>query len=1042
MYVELHCHTNFSFLDGASHPVDMVARAREIGMPALAITDHNGLYGIVRFHREARELGIKPIIGAEMTLDDGCHLTLIAKNNTGYSNLCRLVSHAQLSNSKGKASLDFDTLAGNSSGLFCLSGCRNGEVPASLLAGDRERAFIAARKYIETFGRENFWIELQNSLCPRDRELCEQLVEMAGILGVGHVATNNVHYARRESHRLQDVLVCINNRTTLDESHHIRRPNSECYLKSEAEMSRLFAEYSEAVRNTVRIAGACDVTLDFSSYRFPDFKAPDGETADSFLERLCRQEMPRKYDTASPEAERRLREELDLVRRLGLAGYFLTVWDIMEYARSNGIPAQGRGSAASSIVTYLLGVTRVDPVKHNLFAGRFLNDEMSAIPDIDIDIASDSEDHREKLIRYIYEKYGTHHAAMVCNVVTYRARNAVRDVGKAMGLPPHVVDAAAKSMERHSAGAIGEDLARMGEFESQIGSKPWRQFLDMCGEIAEFPRHLGIHVGGMLISTFPLTDVVPVERATKPGRVVTQWDKDDINDVGLIKIDLLGLRMLSLIDEAVKLVEENRGLSIDLEKIPLDDPDVYDMLCDGDTIGVFQVESRAQQATLPRSRPRCFEDLIAEVAIIRPGPIQGNAVHPYLRRRQGREEVSYLHPRLKPVLEETLGVIIYQEQVIQTAIAIAGFTTGEADSLRRAMSRKRSREAMARLEERFLEGARENGIDEDIARTAFSKIAGFAEFGFCKAHAAALAETTHRSAWLKLHYPAEYYCALLNCQPMGFYSPEVIVNYAKRNGVDVLPVDVNRSRARCTVEDGKIRLGFRYVRGVGEKGWPRIEKASGKGPYTSPGDFCWRTGLDREAVENLILAGAFDYLGVPRRRLLWQLGLLVREAPDMLALDFPSYQVTLPAMSLGERIAADYSVQGLSATHHPMEVFRSGASRKGILRSSEVPALDSGRRVRVAGCVVCRQKPLTAKGVVFITLEDEHGLVNVILRPDIYERYRRIARMEPFIVVDGELQKKDGVVNVVASRLAPLKAELQREGTGTPFAAPRSRDFQ
>jgi error-prone DNA polymerase len=719
MYAELHCHTNFSFLDGASHPADLVARARELGFSHLAITDHDGLYGIIRFCHAAREAGIKAIIGAEMTLDGAHHVTLLARNSRGYSNLCRLVSRAQLTHTKGQASLDLETLARYFADLFCLSGCRKGEVAAWLLAGDDDRALAAARKYLEVFGRENFWIELQNNLCPEDRRLCSQLANIAEKLGTGYVATNNVHYARREGHCLQDILVCIRNRTILDSSHYLRRPNSEYHLKSAAEMAGLFRDYPKAVENTMRLAEACDFALDFSGYHFPDFPVPEGDTAESFLEKLCREKVPERYGVACDEVERRLNEELDLAKRLGLAGYFLTVWDIMEFARKNSIPAQGRGSAASSIITYLLGVTRVDPVKHRLFAGRFLNDQMSAIPDIDIDIASDREDHREKLIQYIYGKYGSDHAAMVCNVVTYKAHNAVRDVGKAMGLPPHLVDQVARALEVHSADDIGQDLAKLSEFENQLGSKPFQELVERCKEIADFPRHLGIHVGGMLISTSPLTDIVPVEKATMPGRVVTQWDKDDIDDAGLIKIDLLGLRMLSLIDQAVKLVRESRGIELDLDRIPLDDDEVYRMLCRGDTIGVFQVESRAQQATLPRSRPICFEDLIAEVAIIRPGPIQGDAVHPYLRRRQGKEKVSYLHPRLKPVLEETLGVIIYQEQVIQTAIAIAGFTAGEADSLRRAMSRKRSKEAMEALQQRFLEGARLNRIDEDTARFVF-----------------------------------------------------------------------------------------------------------------------------------------------------------------------------------------------------------------------------------------------------------------------------------------------------------------------------------
>ena len=830
MYVELHCHSNFSFLDGASHPDDLVSRAKELGLPALALTDHDGLYGLVKFRNAAREQGLTAITGAEMTLDGGGHLTLLVKDAAGYSNLCRLISHAQLGHGKGQASLDPGLLETHSEGLFCLSGCRKGDIPRLVLAGRNEEAAAAARRYRGIFGRR-FYIELQNNLCPDDRRLCRSLAELAHGLGIGCVATNNVHYARREAHRLQDVLVCIRNRSTLDTSHHLRRPNSEYHLKSGEEMSRLFREYPGALANTLRIAEACRLELDLSRHRFPDFPVPPGETTDGFLEKLCREQVRRQYRPVTEEVERRLSEELRLIRQLGLAGYFLTVWDIMEYARGNDIPAQGRGSAASSIVTYLLGVTRVDPVAQRLFAGRFLNDEMSAIPDIDIDIASDRDDHREKLIQYIYRKHGPGQAAMLCNVVTYRARNTVREVGKAMGLPPDLVDRMARSLDVYSAVNINERLSGMAEFQAALASRSGEQFLEICRRIADFPRHLGIHVGGMIISTTPLCDIVPLEKAAMPGRVVTQWDKDDISDVGLIKIDLLGLRMLSLIHEATKLIREGRSPELDphLDGLPLSDPRVYDMLCRGDTLGVFQVESRAQQATLPRSRPRCFEDLVAEVAIIRPGPIQGNAVHPYLNRRQGREKVSYLHPSLEPVLRETLGVIIYQEQVIQVAMAIAGFSPGQADSLRRAMSRKRSREAMERLRSGFLEGARRNGIEEKVAELAFRQIASFAEFGFCKAHAAALAETTYRSAWLKLYYPGEYYCALLNCQPMGFYSPEVIVNQARHEGIGVLPVDINLSRGRCTMEGGRIRLGFRYVKAVGEKAWQKDRRGAKAG---------------------------------------------------------------------------------------------------------------------------------------------------------------------------------------------------------------------
>jgi len=1036
MYVELHCHSHFSFLDGASSPDDLVSRTKELGSPALALTDHDGLYGIVKFCNAAKEQGIKPIVGAEITLDGGYHLTLLAKNMTGYSNLCRLISQAQVSHSKGQASLNPAILESHHDGLFCLSGCKKGEIPRLILNDRRDEAIEAARRYRNIFDHD-FCIEIQNNLCPEDKRLRRDSVSLASRLGIGYVATNNVHYARREDHRLQDILVCIRNRSTLDSSHHLRRPNSEYHLKSVEEMARLFGEYPQAVANTLRIADECHLDLDLSSHRFPDFSVPPDETAESYLEKLCWERVRHKYQPVTEEVEQRLKDELRLIHKLGLAGYFLTVWDIMEYAKRNDIPAQGRGSAASSIVTHILGITRVDPIKQRLFAGRFLNDEMSAIPDIDIDIASDREDQREKLIQYIYQKYGPGHAAMLCNVVTYKARNTVREVGKAMGLPLDLIDRVARSLDVYSAANVKESLSGLTEFQSSLDSQPWEQFLEMCHQIADSPRHLGIHVGGMVITTIPLSDIVPLEKATMPGRVVTQWDKDDISDVGLVKIDLLGLRMLSLIHEAVDLIKHSQGKDLNLDNIPLNDLRVYNMLCRGDTLGVFQVESRAQQATLPRSRPRCFEDLVAEVAIIRPGPIQGNAVHPYLSRRQGKEKVSYLHPSLEPVLKETLGVIIYQEQVIQVAMVIAGFTPGQADSLRRAMSRKRSREAMEKLREGFMDGARRNGIDEKVASMAFLQIAGFAEFGFCKAHAAALAETTYRSAWLKLYYPCEYYCALLNCQPMGFYSPEVIVNHAKQRGIKVLPVDINFSRASCTVEERKIRLGFRYVKAVGDKAWQRIEEGRRQGSYTSLDDFYARTRLGREAVENLVMVGVFDFLHVPRRQLLWQLGILVQQPPDAMPLSLPLPEVRLPEMTLVDEVSADYQVQGLSARHHPMEVFRSNID--GAIKSCDLAATRPGAKVRVAGCVVCRQAPGTAKGHVFMTLEDEHGLINVILRPPVYEKYRQVARLAPVVLVEGILQKPSGVINVVATHMKSI--QHHQEESPQPMPVCRVRNF-
>jgi error-prone DNA polymerase len=1036
-YAELHCHSNYSFLDGASHPDFLVQRAKELGLSALALTDHDGLYGTVKFFQSARYYGIKALLGTEMTLEGGAHLLLLAHDRTGYSSLCRMVSLSQLAHVKGRAALPPTVLEANTDGLTALSACKKGAIAAAMLKGRPDEARRAAEHYRDLFGPNNFYIEIQQTLCPEDRSLTRDLLKLARSLDLPVAATNNVHYARREEHRLQDVLVAIRHRATLETSQHLRRPNSEYHLKSHDEMTRLFREIPEAITNTTRIAESCNVQLDLSGYRFPDFPVPGDEEADTFLEKLCREKIRVKYPDPEGEPTERLEDELRLIRQLGLAGYFLTVWDIMEFARRRDIPAQGRGSAASSIVTYLLGVTRVDPVRHQLFAGRFLNDEMSAIPDIDIDIASDREGHREEIIQYIYGRYGAHHAAMLCNVVSYRARNAVREVGKALGLPSETVESMAKTVEHHSARGVVEDLSRLSEFKKCLDSGPWKIFLSLVEQISNFPRHLGIHVGGMVISTSPLIDLVPVERATMPGRVVTQWDKDDINELGLIKIDLLGLRMLSLIDEAVKLVKETRGLTLDLDNLPLDDHAVYDMLCRGDTLGVFQVESRAQMATLPRSQPRIFDDLVAEVAIIRPGPIQGHAVHPYLNRRQGREPVSYIHPLLEPILKETLGVIIYQEQVIQAAMTIAGFSPGQADALRRAMSKKRSREAMESLRNSFLEGARRNGVNEITAGMVFESIAGFAAFGFCKAHAAALAGTTYRSAWLKLYYPGEFFCSMLNCQPMGFYSPEVIVNHARRQGIAVMPVDVNRSHYRCRMEGNGFRLGFRYVKNVGEAAWKKLEQGRQAGPYLSLADFHRRVDLSSEAVESLVGAGAFDFTGAPRRQLLWERRKAARRHEGGLDLAWADCKANLPAMTAGEELAEEYALQGLSARAHPMTIYRPTLDKTGVLDSRAVNAARDGSRVTAAGCVVCRQRPLTAKGHVFITLEDEHGLVNAILRPDVYDRYRQTARHEPFLVIGGMLQKKDGTVNIIADQLKAMARE--DEELETP--APRAKNF-
>lgn len=1022
-YVELHCHSNFSFLDGASHPEELVLRAKELGMSALAITDHDGLYGAVRFFKAAREHGIKPIIGTEVTLENGAHLVLLARDGFGYSNLCRLISYSHLDQKKGKASLSLSTLSSHSQGLICLSGCRSGEIAAHLLRGESGEALRKAYLYADIFGRDNFFIELQNHLLPDDGALCERIAEVANKAAVKMVATNDVHYHVPQRHRLQDVLVCIKNRVTLDKSAKFRRGNFEYYLKPSSEMVSLFKFCPEAVENTLLIADMCSAELDFAKYRFPDIELPEGKTAMGYLRELCYLGAERRYRPVTAEVINQLEHELGVIERMGLAGYFLIVWDIVRYAAEKGIPVRGRGSAADSLVAYLLGITAVDPLKYNLLFERFLNEEMKGTPDIDIDV---STSHREELIQYVYRKYGREHTAMVANVVTFQARNAVREVGKVLGMPQHLIDSLAKSLDCYSAVELPQKIAELIEFKRN-SSLPWQHFVTLCKEIADFPRHLSIHVGGMVISSRPLIDIVPLEPAAAPGRVVTQWNKDDIEEVGLIKVDLLGLRMLSLIHDATKLIERHHGVRLDLDAIPLDDPAVFDMLQKADTVGVFQVESRAQMQTLPRMKPSSLDDLVVEVAVVRPGPIQGKMIHPYLRRRQGLEKVEYLHPKLKPILEETLGVILFQEQAIRIAVEIAGFTPGEADRLRRAMGKQRSKEEMEKVREKFVAGALNRGIDRIVANRIFDQIASFASFGFCKSHAASFARTCYESAYLKVHYPAEFYCALLNNQPMGFYSPEVIVNDARRHGIKVLPVDINRSYSECTIEDGGIRLGFRYVKEVGEGVSARIVTERAKGLYSSLEDFYRRTEVSREAIENLILAGAFDSFGVGKRLLLWEIGVLVRERSCPLPLQMPKDDVVLPEMTALEQVVVEYKVQGLSPRCHPMEILRTEISRDGIFKSSEIAQLLSGTRIRVAGFVVIRQMPPTAKGMCFLTLEDEDGLVNVAIKPQVYCQYRQLIRLEPLLVVEGRLEKKGGVMNIVAEVITPLRQERCRQ---------------
>ncbi len=1410
-YAELHCHSHFSFLDGASAPDDLVARAVELGLAGLAITDHQGLYGAVRFAAAAEAAGVHAVVGVEIELLDpaapdpegiavpvrrawrpgrrppalpdaprategrpgrprperarlpghrevrredhrgigeaerGPHLVLLARDATGWRSLCRLVSRANLAGTKAVPRFTQALLAEHAEGLVALSGCRHGELARRLRAGDREGARAVAERYAALFGRgsggsgdsaarSSFVLELSHHLLPDDDWLAAETARLADELGLPVVVTNDVHYALPEGRELQDVLTAIRHGRSLADLRDLRRPDGESYLKGGADLlalppgdpavaaadPMLARAWREGVAASVEIAAACRVELAFERYRFPGFEVPRGETPFSHLSELCWEGARRRYHPLTPAVVRQLAHELDVIEKTGLAEFFLICWDLMRFAKSQGIPAQGRGSAADSIVAYVLGITRVDPIRHELLFERFINEGRTAYPDVDIDFSSE---RREEVIQYVYERYGPEHTGMVCNLVTYRARSAVREVGYALGFPRPLVDRVAKALETYDSVMVRRDLEaeggfaqffarpgeepsiptgprgltdEMGQLRHELGGRlvtrestpsgptvppappavcvpglgggdsdapaarntptgvggvvlphgsgvterppgsrngaraspvpevpsakpvthirgPWRparrpvdarrageratrghvatrehrrgqavdparrahddeggpgdspvserwiregldrevarrldagsgmlqpearrfdpvssvarieplpsrddgrhrgsvrdlpdweRWLELCARIDGFPRHLSIHSGGMLITAAPLIDIAPVERATMPGRVVVQYDKRDVETMKLIKLDLLGLGMLAAIDETLQLIEHDCAVCIDLDRIPEDIPEVFAMLQAADTVGVFQVESRAQMQTLPKSRPQNLDDLVVEVAIIRPGPIQGNAVHPYLRRRQGLEPVAYLHPSLEPILHDSLGVILYQEQVMKIAIEVAGFTPAGSDGFRRAMGTYRSSREMERLHEQFVEGCiRVQGLPRDDAEELFRQCAAFASFGFAKSHAAAFARTAYESAFLRLFYPAQFTVGLVNAQPMGFYPVEVLVNDAKRHGVAVLPVDVNRSAWRTTTEwvgrpgwalagsagddgvhDGDpgeplpdgcgvearpapvrspacvipgaasrerwaaesvtgwgVRLGLHLVKGIGEEQQPRLDAELARGPYTSLADVVERTGLSEEVVERLIRAGALDSLGRPRRELLWQLrevagaskgrldGRAVRGAGGRgraagrpMGLRLPATEAPpLPPITEPERLGDAYAVVGLDARRQAVGLFRDALDRLGAVTNAALAERGEGP-VRIGGLVVTRQHPMTARGTVFLALEDETGMVNVTLWPDTWQRLRSVVRRNALLLVDGDLQREGNVVNVIARGVVPL----------------------
>ena len=1345
-YAELHAHTNFSFLDGASAPDELVARAVELGLTGLAVTDHNGLYGSVRFTSAAQEAGLHPVIGTEIELLDaavadptavvvpprrqrrrprateipdrhveegrpsrprperarlpghrdpvkedlrgvgarsrGPRLVLLARNQVGWRSLCRLLSRANLAGTKGVPRSSHALLHEHHEDVIALSGGRSGEIGRRLLVGDRAGARAAAERFATLFGEDGFVIELSHHLLPDDDWLVAESAALAADLRLPVVVTNAVHYAVRDDRELHDVLTAIKHGRTLDTLADLRRPDGESYLKSGAALAALGASmpgvaaraWREGIERSVSIAASCSVDLGFEQYRFPGFPVPDGETPFSYLVSLCQDGARRRYHPITPAVVRQLAHELDVIERTGLAEFFLICWDLMRFAREQGIPAQGRGSAAGSIVAYVLGISRVEPIRHNLLFERFINEGRTTYPDVDIDFSSA---RREEVIQYVYRTYGPEHTGMVCNLVTYRARSAVREVGSALGFPRPLVDRVAKALETYDSVMVRRDLESDGGFaeffrpssadevvpvavaaaqgltdamgqlnharggrlatrgageapstpsmsggiplppsypwvpgaqadpmrgetasdnpvharfegrdpaaavvrspsrartpESAGGSRigegnegpggfrddplaprtpvrgggtsddeggpgdtpasvawlkagrgtgyvavdpdhgmplppprtadqpaarprarggstvamsHWERWLEFCARIDGFPRHLSIHSGGMLVTAAPLIDIAPIERATMVDRVVVQFDKRDVETLKLIKLDLLGLGMLAAMDETLQLIVHDCGACLDLDRLPEDVPEVFAMLQAADTVGVFQVESRAQMQTLPKSKPQNLDDLVVEVAIIRPGPIQGNAVHPYLRRKQGLEPVTYLHPTLEPILKDSMGVILYQEQIMRIATDVAGFTPAGSDGFRRAMGTWRSTREMEKLHRQFVDGALlQPGMTEKMAEELFRQVAAFASFGFAKSHAAAFARTAYESSFLKLFYPAQFLVGLINAQPMGFYPVEVLVNDTKRHGVAVLPVDINGSSYKTTTEwigpdeqpapvvssgcvipsvaarkrwtpevtvGWGVRLGLHLVKGIGAERAEQLDAELARGPYRSLADVVERTDLPEEVLERLIRSGAMDSLGRPRRESLWQLrevagasrgrgfrfarparrvaseasvraaGKRGAAAGRPMDLRLPATDApALPPITESERIGDAYAVLGVDAQHQVVELFRPALDRLGAVTNASLADRRSGR-VRIGGLVVTRQHPMTAKGTVFLALEDETGMVNVTMWPNVWERLRGVVRRHALLLVDGDLQRDGSVVNLVAREIRPL----------------------
>jgi error-prone DNA polymerase len=1031
-YVELHARSAFSFLRGASLPESLAAEAARRQLPALALCDRDGVYGAVRLYMAAREAGFRPLVGCEVTMEDASVVPILVASREGYRRLCALLTTAHLRAPKGEGRVSWRELGEDNAGLIALTGDEEGPVRQRWRARGAAAAAEAGDRLADIFGRDRLFVEVQRHLLPEEDAENEFLVDWARASRLPLLATNGVLQATPDAGGVLDVFTCLRSHVTLDAAGRRLAPNRERHLKDARTMAALFADLPEAVRNTERLAERLQFTLADFGYRFPDYHGvPAGETQESYLRQMTYLGARGRYGALTDPVRRQLERELDLIGRLGFSGYFLIVWDLCEFARQRKILVQGRGSAANSAVCYSLGITAVDPIKSQLLFERFLSEGRADWPDIDLDLPS--AERREEVIQEVYRRYGRQGAAMTANVITFRGRSAMREVGKVFGLPDDVIDRFSR-LFHHG------DFPSTLDFREQLkmagiadGHPRLPALLETCCQVRGLPRHLGQHSGGMVLSAGNLSQFVPLENARMPERSVLQWDKTDCEDMRMVKIDLLGLGMMAVLQDALEICAQ-RGRPVDLAQLPQDDPATFKMIQEADTIGMFQIESRAQIATLPRMKPVTFYDLAVEVAIIRPGPIHGNAVNPYLARRAGREPVTYPDERAKPILERTLGVILFQEQILRLAMEVGGFTAAEADEFRRAIGFTRSQERLDKMKVKFAAAMKRNGVRDEAADFIIKSIASFALYGFPESHAISFALIAYASAWLKTHRPAEFYAALLNCQPMGFYSPATLVQDARRHGIKTLPACVQFSDAACRVDsDDVIRLGIASVHGLRAGAVTGMLAARQGRPFASLADFLQRTDFNPAERRALAGSGALNALAGHRRAALWNVE-AVPGGDDLfrcaVAESAPEAS-PLQKMSHLERLQADYIHMSLTTGAHPMKLLRSKLPE--LRPAAELKDGRTGERVKIGGAVITRQRPGTAKGVCFITLEDETGFANAIVWPKLFEKARLVITLEPALIITGRLQNEEGVIHVIAEKITGLPNVGMPEQTSHDF---------